>query len=40
MLTQCIDYNTQNCNFSCWFVWVWNLVCYTERRTQAEDVRE
>jgi hypothetical protein len=32
--------NIQNHNFICWFVWVWNLVSCTERRTWMKDVWE
>jgi hypothetical protein len=27
-----------NCNFVCCFVWVWNLICHDERRTQGEGI--
>ena len=30
----------QNCNFTCCFVWVWNLVSHTEGKTQAKGVWE
>jgi hypothetical protein len=39
-IQKCKDWDIQNYNFACCFVWVWNMAAHFERETQKDTASE